>query len=594
MRRSSIAVACALAGATVWAPDVVVMADETAEPPRHDYCSPGGELDYLVVTAPHPHAMLGTVALAHVERVRGDTSPMPSVLGEAPANTPPAGWPAQPLADLPGVVRGKGVLAARSGEDGECECDTVIADIESQRVAVLYATRTFQVGREVDDIQVLNVRALYRDGIVVYINGREVVRRQVDPDGGVMDVVKYPHGPEWETFHVPVVPGLLVEGENLLAVEVRPSGRRAAPMLDIALSAADAGRIIRGPMVQRVGPTSATVVFETDLPTSAAVEYGATADRGEVVQSAGGGLAVRHVVELENLPAHGSVHYRVVAGSHITEDFVFHTARKRRKPIRFTVYGDVRGGHDIHATIVEQMLSEAPDFVLVTGDMVLRGTDEADWQKFFEVTRGLLSRIPYYPAAGNHDMGRAGDEERRMNEIFDLWPGPEDRPTWGHWYSFDVADIHFIMLDSNSYEHKEQLEWLKKDLKAARKSRAIFAATHDGPYSRGTHRGNAYAVKKYVPLLREYGVDMIFSGHDHLYQRGEVDGLAYIVSGGGGASLYSPRCGWRKKPDCTVDGVQTIAKQHHYVSVAVYRKHMTVCAKQKDGTPLEECVKYDL
>ena len=45
-------------------------------------------------------------------------------------------------------------------------------------------------------------------------------------------------------------------------------------------------------------------------------------------------------------------------------------------------------------------------------------------------------------------------------------------------------------------------------------------------------------------------VSFVFSGHDHLYQRGEVDGLKYVVSGGGGAPLYSVRCGAKGKPRC--------------------------------------------
>jgi 3',5'-cyclic AMP phosphodiesterase CpdA len=184
-----------------------------------------------------------------------------------------------------------------------------------------------------------------------------------------------------------------------------------------------------------------------------------------------------------------------------------------------------------------------------------------------------------------------------MNELFALWPAPPSRPSWGHWYSFEVGGVHIVMLDSNAYRHAEQLEWLERDLAAARKRgvRAIFATTHDGPYSRGIHRGNRYAADKYAPVLARHGVAMVFSGHDHLYQRGEVDGLRYVVSGGGGAPLYPVRCGIKGKRRCRVDdGMQHAESAHHYVAVSVFAGHAQLCPRRPDRQPLEPCVKIPL
>jgi len=354
---------------------------------------------------------------------------------------------------------------------------------------------------------------------------------------------------------------------------------------------------VRGPIVQWAGPTAAVVSFDTDLPARASVEYAAGGQARRAAPSAGGALAVHHRVELRGLPRDGAARYRVLAGGDVTPERVFHTAPAAGDVVRFAVYGDTRGGHAVHGQIVDSLLAEAPDFVVVTGDMVMRGSDEADWQRYFQVAGELLARVPLYPAVGNHDMGRTGDEQRRMGEIFALPGTAPDRPEWAHWYSFDVAGVHFAMLDSNAYGSEEQLEWLRADLAAARRAgaRALFAAVHDGPYSRGTHGGNQIARERYAPILVEHGVTMLFSGHDHLYQRGDIGGLRYIVTGGGGAPLYPVRCGDRGKPRCRVDdGAAIAASENHYIVVTVHRDYAQVCTRRPDRTLLERCTRYKL
>ncbi len=593
-RRSLMALALCAA-----LPRAVADARKTTTPAvtaSHSYVTAASEYEWVAIRVPRPSELMGSIAARAVTGLRKDAAAADThVAGSAPPGLPPPDW----HVGGGGAVMTTGAApfgAPRVGRE-RCDCATVVGDPDTERVAALYATRTFTVGAEIDDLAVLELRARYRDGIVVHVNGREVVRRAIDPDAPSVGFARRAHGPEWETFYIPVTPGLLVRGVNRLAVEVRPSALSLAPALDLTLSASRGGRLVRGPMVQRVGTDSATIAFDTDVPVRGRVEYGATPQLGRAAVTAEGGLAVHHEVALSGLAPGQPVHYRVVAGGDATPVRSFHLAPAPGEVLRFAVYGDVRGGHRTHADIVAAMVRDAPDMVLVTGDMVLRGSDEADWQRFFDVTGELLARIPYYPVAGNHDLGRTGDERRRMNEVFALWPAPEDRPEWGHWYSFRVGDTHFVMLDSNSYEHEEQLAWVERDLAAARASgaRAIFALTHDGPWSRGIHRGNRYAAANYAPVLNKYDVTLVLSGHDHLYQRGEVDGLPYVVSGGGGAPLYSVRCGIPGKPRCSVDdGMEKVSKTHHYIIITVYPRYVEMCPKLADGTALEACVKYRL
>jgi predicted MPP superfamily phosphohydrolase len=562
------------------------------------YVAPGAELDWVALRVPLAHQQLGAIAAGEVDRAQAAAegraaAAQASVFGAA--DGPGEGWAGKRLA---GAARGRAPLVARD-TDGRCTtCGSEIGDKRAGRIAAVFAQATFTAGDEIAGVRVLELRVRYSDGLVAWLNGRELARRAIARDAATTAPVDRPSGPEWETIYLPAR-GLLKKGENRLAFEVRPWRQERAPVLDVALAGRGGARIVRGPLVQWTGPTAAAIAFDTDLPSRAAVEYaagGGSGDKMTVARSAAGALAVHHRVELRDLPAASPVRYRVVAGGDVSPELSFRTAPAAGEPVRFAVYGDMRGGHRTHARIVEAILDEAPDFVIVTGDLVLRGTDEGGWQKFFEVTSTLMSRVPYFPAVGNHDVGRSGDEERRMNEIFSMAAGAE-RPEWGHWYSFDVAGIHIVMLDSNAYDHEAQLAWLDADLTAARKAgaRAIFAATHDGPYSRSNHGGNPVARERYAPLLARHGVLLLFAGHDHIYQRGEIGGLRYIVTGGGGASLYPIRCGTRGRPRCAGDDGAALARsEHHYVAVTVQRDYAMVCPKRPDRTPLETCIRYKL
>jgi hypothetical protein len=238
------------------------------------------------------------------------------------------------------------------------------------------------------------------------------------------------------------------------------------------------------------------------------------------------------------------------------------------------------------------MLGEGLDLVAVTGDMVMRGSDDADWQKFFAVTKELLATIRYLPAIGNHDLGWSQTDP----DVFGLPTGPAGRPDHVYWYSLELADIHLVFLDSNAYDQKAQEQWLDVDLTAARAkgARAIIALTHDGPYSRGIHRGNQLARERYVPILAKHHVDLLVAGHDHLYQRGEAGGIRYVVSGGGGAGLYQPTCGVSGKPKCSDDGMQKLAIEHHYLVLAIDKDTLEMCPRRTDGKLLEKCVRYRL
>jgi hypothetical protein len=526
---------------------------------------------WQVVTAPRLAPQIGALAVSGLDVAAGRAPAPIAVLGDP--TPPPRGWPY----DLDGAA-----------------ATAIPAPRDDQRIAAAFGVATFSLGPADQGYEMLELRLRYEDGVAVWLNGLEVVRQAL-PRGDATTLAARPHGPEWETFYIPVGPGLLRRGDNVLAVEIHPSGRRAAPALAADLMGRRERGFVRGPILAEAGATTAAITVETDPGVEAVLEWGL--GDGELAQRRTSPAGRRHAFELVGLPPNGVVSYRVIAGAARSPRVAFHTMPGPGAVIRIGVYGDVRGGHATHARLAGDLLREGLDLVAVTGDMVLHGSDEADWQRFFAVTGELLAQLPYYPAVGNHDLGWDGaDHDKRADEVFALPAGPPGRPAGAYWYSRDVADVHLVFLDSNAYDRAEQEAWLDADLAAARarRVRAIVAFTHDGPFSRGYHGGNAVARARYAPILAKHRADLLLAGHDHLYQRGEQGGVRYAVTGGGGASLYNIRCGVAGRPRCSVDdGMLAIAREHHYVVLTIARD-LELCARRADGTLLEKCVRYPL
>ena len=456
-----------------------------------------------------------------------------------------------------------------------------------RRVAALRVRVDFTVGDELAEVSVLRVRARYMDSLVATLNGKLVATRLAPPPAAGA-FATLPKGPEWETIFIPVAKGVLARGKNELLLEVRPSSSRLQPQVDVEVVGTSAVRLVRGPLLVRVGETQATLSFETDAPTTAVVKWGVGDALTKQVASSSG---TRHTVVLAALPRDAEITYQVELPSDVAPARTFHTAPARGKSVRFVVFGDSRSGHDVHARLTAKLMTERPDFVVATGDAVVYGHDEADWQRFFTIEGAMLGSVPLYPSCGNHDLGATGADQRTFEDLFPIARAPGA----GYWYSVDVGDVHVALLDSNRYDDPAQKVWLEQDLAQARArgAKTLFAATHHGPWSRGPHGGNPIAKAELVPILAKYGVAMLFAGHDHIYQRGEALGLRYMVSGGGGAPLYPIVC----KPELAGcdpdDGAALAVPEHHYVVVDVTGAKVRVCPKRLDGSPLEPCLTFD-
>jgi len=208
----------------------------------------------------------------------------------------------------------------------------------------------------------------------------------------------------------------------------------------------------------------------------------------------------------------------------------------------FIVLGDNRSGDETYRKIVSLAMQRKPGFVLNTGDMIATPGSEEEWSKFWDLSRPIT--VPYFLAVGNHDAHpKVPFSEKMYREQVDL-PGNE------LYYSFVAGNALFIVLDSCIEDQEkriagEQLKWLEGVLSSSDRIHKFVFLHHPLYTDPGTGHHAGDSLDKYPKerdaleaLFVKYRVQAVFAGHEHMYRRKTVDGIAHVITGGGGAPLY--------------------------------------------------------
>lgn len=333
----------------------------------------------------------------------------------------------------------------------------------------------------------------------------------------------------------------------------------------VMTATAHAAGVDKGPYLMNPTTTGITVCWVSDEPLAGSVVVKGV--RGAKTEEIRGNY---HRVNLDGLKPYTRYNYEVSCGTD-KKGGSFITAAPPGQPFKFVAYGDNRTQANVHAAVLSRMMRFHPDFIIQSGDQVADGSNEAQWDEFWQIASKALSQTAYFPSLGNH--------ERHGAPYFRFFEVPAE-------YSFDYGDAHFVALDSNrpSSEFKDQEEWLRKDLAAHQnaKWRVVFFhhTVHTCTSIPSRRAGAAALAKRLEPIFQEQHVQLVVNGHDHNYQRHEASGITYIVSGGGGAPLYD------LKPNTPY--VKAAKKAHHECEITVNGSAMAVRVVEPGGKVIDQ------
>jgi hypothetical protein len=215
----------------------------------------------------------------------------------------------------------------------------------------------------------------------------------------------------------------------------------------------------------------------------------------------------------------------VLASSQRAEDFKFPL---KPNSVKFAAIGDMGTGERPEYETSDQMNEQRKtfpfDFVIALGDNLYGGHGSSDFEKKFSAPyKALLDAgVKFYASLGNHD-----DSSERFYKPFNM--------NGANYYSFKKGNVHFFALDSN-YMDPKQLDWLQKQLQGAGNDAWKICFFHHPLYSSARKHGPATDLRLLLePIFVKYGVNVVFSGHEHVYERIQPQkGIYYFTEGSSG------------------------------------------------------------
>ncbi|MEY4954967.1 MAG: hypothetical protein RI981_1052 [Bacteroidota bacterium] len=317
--------------------------------------------------------------------------------------------------------------------------------------------------------------------------------------------------------------------------------------------------ITRGPYIQMISANASRIRFRTDVDSKPSIMIGKSpsALNRTIKQTVS---TKEHDINIDSLTSNTRYYYKLVTTTQTLGDstFFFQTAPTQgsKTKISFWSTGDMFPGQqqiDTYEGFKKFIGNKYTNLYITVGDNVYMGASDSDFQKnFFQVYQNgpILKQSGTFPSVGNHDYDYTSQKQDDPNipyfQNFTL-------PTKGElngvpsnseaYYSFEYGNVHFICLDSYAWGKdnqrlfdgpSEQLNWLVNDLKTNKQDWTIVFF-HYPPYTKGSYDSDAknpdsnynnrYNIpllnlrKLLVPIFDTYKVDLVLTGHSHVFER---------------------------------------------------------------------------
>jgi hypothetical protein len=245
--------------------------------------------------------------------------------------------------------------------------------------------------------------------------------------------------------------------------------------------------------------------------------------------------------------------------------------------VRFLAIGDTGRGSKVQYELGRLMADYHQvfpyEFVLLTGDNIYYQEKAEDMKtKFEDAYRPLLDKgIKFYATLGNHD-----ESNQRFYEHFNM-DGKE-------YFRFKKGDVSFYSLNSN-YMDKRQIKWMEDEF-AADTSKWQIAFFHHPPYSSGGRHGSDEDLREVVePIFLKSGIDVVFAGHEHFYERIKPQkGIYYFITGAGGKIRKGDI---KKKSQLTDKGFD---RDLSFMLIEIWKDEMHFQVIARDGSTVDSGV----
>jgi hypothetical protein len=432
--------------------------------------------------------------------------------------------------------------------DGDENTEVGFGGDSGNKFTTTYFRHDFNVS-DLSGIVGLKLRLLRDDGAVVYLNGTEVHRSNMPGSSNYLTFASSTvGGSDEDTFFESFIDlNELQVGQNTLAVEIHQRSLTSSDIsFDLELVGTTLVDVVRGPYLQQGSDSHARIKWTSSIPTNSLVLYGT--DSANLNNSVFFPAEVdKHDVLIDNLNADTKYFYAIgyndtdsnqdiiMAGADTDHFFTTSPVPGNSKQTRVWIIGDSGTKNQDAQNVKDAYLNfdNIPtDLWIMLGDNAYSdGTDQEYQLAVFDMYPELLINTMLWPTLGNHD-GHSAFSSTQTGPYYEIFSPPTGGQSGGvasgteAYYSFDYGNIHFVCLDSydsNRSKTGAMLSWLENDLLNTNAD-WVIAFWHHPPYTKGSHDSDSEGRlidmrENAVDLLEDYGVDLVFSGHSHSYER---------------------------------------------------------------------------